>query len=47
MTRYPSRVSDPIPNDPVPIPDPIPKPQPIPEPPLDPDPHPIMIPIRN
>lgn len=37
-----SRMSDPIPTDPVPVPDPIPRPQPIPDPPLDPDPHPIM-----
>jgi len=44
MTRYQLRVSDPVPNDPVPIPDPIPKPQPLPEPPVDPDPHPIVTP---
>ena len=39
-----SRMSDPIPTDPVPVPDPIPRPQPIPDPPLDPDPHPIIDP---
>lgn len=37
---YQTRMSDPVPIDPVPVPDPIPTPQPIPDPPS-PDPRPI------
>ncbi|EGT4351246.1 hypothetical protein DOX58_11760 [Cronobacter sakazakii] len=37
---YQTRMSDPVPIDPVPVPDPIPTPQPVPDPPS-PDPRPI------
>lgn len=40
----PWRMSDPIPNDPVPVPEHIPRPQPLPDLPDDPDPHPIIDP---